>query len=206
MAQNKKSFIAYTDWKDTFDALPDDKAGKLIKFIYAYVNDENPKTEDVLINAVFANIKNTLKRDLVKYEARGDRSRENGKLGGRPKNLEKPSGLNKNLDKPRKPDSDSVSVNDSVNVNEKKDKEHSFAKALDNYGYCLKLTSAKKEWDDMTEEEIQKAQLHIPKFRKKYEDDGKLKFLYDFSNYLKEKMYNTEIKQTVVNNEIYPAL
>jgi hypothetical protein len=69
MAENKKSFIAYIDWKDTFNALPDDKAGKLIKHLLAYVNDEHPESKDVLINAVFANIKQTLKRDLKKYES-----------------------------------------------------------------------------------------------------------------------------------------
>jgi hypothetical protein len=79
MAEGKKSFIAYTDWKDTFDALPDEKAGQLIKFIYAYVNDENPKTEDVLINAVFANIKNTLKRDLKKWDKQHQQRKEAGK-------------------------------------------------------------------------------------------------------------------------------
>ena len=68
MAENKKSFIAYSDWKDTFDALPDDKAGLLIKHIFAYVNDEDPISEDVLVNAVFQNIKNALKRDLVKWD------------------------------------------------------------------------------------------------------------------------------------------
>ena len=68
MAENKKSFIAYSDWKDTFDALPDDKAGLLIKHIFDYVNDEDPITEDILVNAVFQNIKNALKRDLSKWD------------------------------------------------------------------------------------------------------------------------------------------
>ena len=65
---HKKSFIAYIDWQDTFNALPDEKAGQLIKHLFAYVNEENPQTDDVLINAVFANIKQSLKRDLQKYE------------------------------------------------------------------------------------------------------------------------------------------
>ena len=67
MSTEKKSFIAYCDWKETFDALPDEKAGKLIKHIFSYVNDENPSCDDILINAVFAGIKTTLKRDLKKY-------------------------------------------------------------------------------------------------------------------------------------------
>ena len=68
MAENKKSFVAYSDWKETFDKLPDEIAGKLIKHIFAYVNDENPISNDYVIDAVFANIKHTLKRDLLKWE------------------------------------------------------------------------------------------------------------------------------------------
>jgi hypothetical protein len=80
MAENKKSFIAYADWKETFNALPDDKAGQLIKHLFAYVNDENPKTDDVLINAVFANIKTTLKRDLRKYQTIREKRSMAGKI------------------------------------------------------------------------------------------------------------------------------
>ena len=46
MAINKKGFILYADQKALFDQLTNDKAGELIKFIFSYVNDENPTTED----------------------------------------------------------------------------------------------------------------------------------------------------------------
>lgn len=82
MAEGKKSFIAYTDWKETFDSLPDDKAGQLIKHLFAYVSDENPQTDDILINAVFANIKQQLKRDLKKWESTSSQRTEIGRLGG----------------------------------------------------------------------------------------------------------------------------
>jgi hypothetical protein len=62
--EGKKSFVLYTDQREVFEELDDELAGKLIKHIFAYVNDENPETDDLLINAVFANIKATLKRDL----------------------------------------------------------------------------------------------------------------------------------------------
>jgi len=68
MAEGKKSFVAYSDWYGMFKALPDEIAGKLIKHIFSYVNDENPSTEDFIINALFEQIKSTLKRDLVKWE------------------------------------------------------------------------------------------------------------------------------------------
>lgn len=77
MAQGKASFMFYCDWKETFDALPNEKAGELLKHILAYVNDENPKTDDLLINAVFANIKATLKRDLKKWERKSEQNKLN---------------------------------------------------------------------------------------------------------------------------------
>jgi hypothetical protein len=76
MAENKKSFTAYCDWNNTFNSLPDDKAGQLVKYLFAYVNDENPETDDLLINAVFANIKATLKRDLVKWNEKSEKNKQ----------------------------------------------------------------------------------------------------------------------------------
>jgi len=52
-----------------FKQLPDDVAGKLIKHIFSYVNDEDPVSEDYVINALFEQIKATLKRDLQKWDA-----------------------------------------------------------------------------------------------------------------------------------------
>lgn len=77
MAENKKAVNFYCDWKETFDSLPDEKAGQLIKHFLSYVNDENPQTDDVLIKAVFAGIKATLKRDLKKWEKRCEKNKEN---------------------------------------------------------------------------------------------------------------------------------
>jgi len=80
--KNKKSFLLYTDLKETFEALTNEKAGELIKHILAYVNDENPTSDDMLINAVFANIKHTLKRDLNKWEEIKVQRSEAGRKGG----------------------------------------------------------------------------------------------------------------------------
>ena len=89
MAQNKKSFILYCDYLDTFSALPDEFAGKLIKHILEYVNDKNPQSDDWMLNATFNPIKQQLKRDLKKYEKIQERNRANGALGGRPKKTQK---------------------------------------------------------------------------------------------------------------------
>jgi hypothetical protein len=109
MATGKKSFTAYCDWKDTFDSLPNDKAGQLIKHLMAYVNDENPETDDVLINAVFAQIKATLKRDLKKWEAKREQNRENARKRWNKKDANACGRINRNAN-----DAVSVSVSDSV--------------------------------------------------------------------------------------------
>ncbi len=118
MAEGKKSFVCYCDWKETFDSLPDEKAGQLIKHLFAYVNDENPETEDILINTAFISIRNTLKRDLKKYEKYIDKQRLNGSKGGRPKNPENPTVILANPTEPKK--ADSVSVSDSVSERDNK--------------------------------------------------------------------------------------
>ena len=115
MAEDKKGFILYADLIHTVEQLASDKAGDLFKHILRYVNDKHPVSEDILINIAFEPIKQQLKRDLKKYEVRAEKSRNNGKLGGRPKHLEeprKPSRLINNLTEPRKPDT--VTVTDTV--------------------------------------------------------------------------------------------
>lgn len=79
--ENKKSFLAYADWKGMFDALPDEIAGKLVKHLFAYVNDLNPQSDDFVITALFEPIKATLKRDLIKWEAKSSEKSHNGRMG-----------------------------------------------------------------------------------------------------------------------------
>jgi hypothetical protein len=81
MAKDKKGFILYADQKELFDQLPNDKAGELIKFIMAYVNDEDPQTDDLIINLAFTPIKQQLKRDLEKFEKTKSNRSEAGKIG-----------------------------------------------------------------------------------------------------------------------------
>jgi len=114
MAENKKSFVAYADWKETFDALSDEKAGQLIKHIFAYVNDENPESEDMLINAVFASIKQTLKRDLRKWEKQYTQRVEAGKKSAKVRKHNSTVVNGRSVSS-----TDSVSV--SVSVSDKKD-------------------------------------------------------------------------------------
>lgn len=119
MAKDKKSFVAYCDWLESFEELTDEEAGRLAKHLFRYVNDLNPEAPDKITKMCFIPIKQSLKRDLVKYEERADRARENGAKGGRPKTQKTQSVISE----PKKPDSVNVSVNvnDSVSVSSKDD-------------------------------------------------------------------------------------
>ena len=76
MADSKKGFVLYADQRSIIDMLPNEKAGELLKHIFAYVNDENPISSDPLINLAFEPIKLQLKRDLKKWEeTRSQRSK-----------------------------------------------------------------------------------------------------------------------------------
>ena len=122
--RNKKSFIAYVDWGETFDALPDDKAGQLVKHLFAYVNDKNPVTDDILINAVFTNIKLQLKRDLKKWEDISVQRTEIGRLGGiksgeaRQSKSKQTKQLVKKRSKTKQNEHDTVTVTVTDNVTE----------------------------------------------------------------------------------------
>jgi hypothetical protein len=143
MAENKKSFILYADLNHTLAKVPDDVAGRLFKVILEYVNDNNPTIEDdLLLEVLFEPIKQTLKRDLQRWEQFRFKQSENGKKGGRPlknNHLTDAKNLHESIDKqydilkieeseknPKNPSlnlesqkslSVSVNVSDSVNAN-----------------------------------------------------------------------------------------
>ena len=68
MAENKSGIIVYADWINVFEELEDIEAGKLIKHFFRYVNDLNPEAPDRLTKIAFEPIKQSLKRDLEKWE------------------------------------------------------------------------------------------------------------------------------------------
>ena len=118
MAENKKSFVLYTDTQGLINQLPDDIAGRLFKHIYAYVNDENPITDELLLNIAFEPIKMQLKRDLVKYDKKREQWSEAGKKSAEQRALIKSNELQRTS---TVVDSvatvSTVNDNDNVNVN-----------------------------------------------------------------------------------------
>lgn len=115
MAENKKSFIFYNDWRETFEDLSKEDGYDLLMHMLAYVDDENPKTDNKLVKGIFILMKQQLKRDLVKYNQYIDKQRDNGKKGGRPPKPKETQITQPLNGEPKK--ADTVTVNDIVNDN-----------------------------------------------------------------------------------------
>ena len=113
MAKEKKSFLLYADQNSVFQNLPDDIAGRLIKHILAYVNDEQPVTEELIIKIAFEPIRMQLKRDLQKYESIRERNSLNAKMRWDAVAL---SGIPKST---KNADNDTDTDNDTDNVKRK---------------------------------------------------------------------------------------
>jgi hypothetical protein len=111
--EGKKSFVLYTDQREIFEELSDSDAGKLIKHIFSYVNDENPETEDKLLRLAFLPIKTQLKRDLRTWDEKKQQRSEAGKKGG----LAKSSNAKQSLAKPSNATNDVANLAVNVNVN-----------------------------------------------------------------------------------------
>ena len=81
MAEEKKSFLLYCDVIHTVQKLSDEQAGVLFKHILAYVNDEYPECKDLITEVAFEPIKQSLKRDLVKWDEKKQKRSDAGKIG-----------------------------------------------------------------------------------------------------------------------------
>jgi hypothetical protein len=112
--EGKKSFVLYTDQREVFEELSNEDAGKLIKHIFSYVNDENPETDDKLIRLAFLPIKTQLKRDLKMWDEKKQLRSEAGKKGG----LAKSSNAKQSLAKPSNARNDLANLAVNVNVND----------------------------------------------------------------------------------------
>jgi len=120
MADNKKSFVAYVDWKNTFDMLNDTEAGQLVKHLLSYVNDENPELNDRYLKLAFEPIKLQLKRDLQKYETVKEKRSEAGKKSAEIKKQNASNSTHvESVEQNQQASTNStVNDNDTVNVND----------------------------------------------------------------------------------------
>ena len=100
---NKDNYIMHSSYNDHFKLLTDAELGRLIRDVNNYVqNNVLPQysSEERVINMAFSFMRTTIDIEKEKYIKKCEKNRENGKRGGRPKNPEKPNGLENNPEKP----------------------------------------------------------------------------------------------------------
>jgi hypothetical protein len=169
MAENKKSFVLYVDYIHTIMKLPDESAGRLLKHLFMYCNDEDPTTDDILVDLTFEPIKQQLKRDLKRWEGIKDKRSKAGQKSGesRRKKAEQ-KGTNRTSvpfveqsgTKRTVTDTVTVTVNDTDNVTYLKEKIEKYLidsftwkgaviRNLKAKGITLKDPNALNEWIEM---------------------------------------------------------
>ncbi|GEM_PF-1937608 len=127
---SKKSFLLYLDQKNIFEKLPDEIAGKLIKHIFAYVDGQDIELKDLLLDIAFEPIKQSLNRDLSKWEEIKKKKSEAGKksaearANNKKQQKETKSTPVKYVEQNSTNPTVNVSVSDSVSVSDTDKEEH----------------------------------------------------------------------------------
>ncbi len=118
MATGKKSVLLYCDLIHTIEKMDDETAGQFFKHYLRYINDKNPKTDNLVVELTFENVKQNLKRDLLKWESIKEKRSEAGKKSAESRALKKSKQTSTNLTsvKSVKQTSTNPTVNDTVNV------------------------------------------------------------------------------------------
>ena len=207
MATGKKSFILYCDQRDTWERLSDEQAGKLIKHVLAYVNDENPEA-DFITELAFEGIKRALKSDLKKWEAKQEQRSEAGKRSAEIRRLNATEANDRSTSVNERSISSTVngSVNGSVSVNESTNVDINSHSDFDlffmAYGKKVDLIPCQREWSNIDKAEHQKILKHVPKYVAATPD---VKYRKKPINYLKDRTWLDEdlpTQSTKDRNEI----
>ena len=188
MAENKKSFIAYADWLPTFEELSDQEAGRLIKHILRYVNDQDPVTDDKIVKMCFIPIQMALKRDLKKYEAIRQNRVKAGQASAR-KRKQRSTGANNAQQRSASP-TDNVSGNGTVNGIEEKEKI-SFDLFWESYDKKVgKKEKIKSKWDKLSIEKQKQILAYIPRYIDAVNDK---KYRKNPETFLNNESWNDEL-------------
>ena len=192
MAENKKSFILYCDQKGVWDKLDDAQAGRLVKHIIAYVNDENPVAPDFVTELAFEPIKQSLKRDLRKWEKQQEQRVEAGKRSAeiRQRNATKASDRSTTVNERSISSTVNGSVNGSVSVNDNEintlSLESDFDLFFKAYDKQEGRVPCQREWGEIDAREYPKILLHVGKYVAATPDK---KFRKLPINYLKDRTW-----------------
>ena len=101
MAKAKDSFLLYYELEDQVSDLSDSQLGALFRAIFAYERrGEAYSGEDMAVRMAMRFVQSVLDRNRERWDERAERSRKNGKKGGRPPKSE---ASDRPIRKPKKP-------------------------------------------------------------------------------------------------------
>jgi hypothetical protein len=196
MATDKKSFILYCDQKGVWDKLDNEQAGRLIKHVIAYVNDDNPVAPDFITELAFEPIKAVLKRDLKKWETQQEQRKKAGKKSAEVRKRNATS-VNERSIPSTVNGSVSVNVND-ISIGTDFD---AFFKA---YGKQVDKIPCQREWLNIEREEHAKILEHVSKYVNSTPD---VKFRKKPLNYLKDRTWlDPELPNATKKEKFKPNL
>lgn len=165
---DKKSFIAYKNWKSTFDELSNEDAGKLVKHIFEYVNGSDEKSDSGLIRAVFANIKDTIDRDIEKWENQLEQRRLAGARSAEARKATSVNERSTTVDSRKRNSTDSVNVSDSDSdsdsVNENKEELTlwpNFEDFWNAYDKKVDRTKCERKWAKLNQQAKEDIMRHV---------------------------------------------
>ena len=87
MAENKKTFIFYSDWINLVREMDNEDAGELLKHLLSYVNDEDPTTDNKFVKMAFGHMKPMLKKDLDKWDKQLKKYSDMGKASAKKRSV-----------------------------------------------------------------------------------------------------------------------
>lgn len=112
----RSSFVIYDSWGKMIRNMPAEKAGELVQIMIAHAIDgEEITTDDPMISAMFAMIKDKLDEDGAKYLAKVENMKNNSKNNSERNRTEIETKSKRNRTE-NSGDTESVSVSDTVSV------------------------------------------------------------------------------------------
>jgi hypothetical protein len=190
MAENKKGFVLYADQKSIIDMLPNEKAGELIKHIFAYVNDENPVNNDPLILMAFEPIKLQLKRDLIKWEDTRSKRSKAGIISAEKRKQQNQHMLTHVESVQHNSTHSTVIVKDNVNVND----IYSFDEFWSTYGRSIGKKDCKAKFEKLSDEVKLKIKEVLPLYVQSTPD---IQFRKHPKTWLHQECWNDDIKPII---------
>lgn len=193
MAENKKSFVLYSDLIKSIEHLTNEEKGILFNHLLEYVNDMNPTLTDRLVLTAWKPIELQLKRDLVKFEEvkskRSDAGKRSAELRALKSIEQKPTKSTsvKSVQQNSTNSTVTVNVNDNVNVI---NKYRAFAHL------SMSIDEFKKLEVDYTKQQIDNALDSIENFKQ----NTKYKSLYlTCKNWLSKEPKKDEVSKQQID-------